>query len=236
MRALILAAGRGTRMGTLTESCPKGLLPLWGKPLIEYQLATFQKAGIHKVGLVTGYRASSFQGYGTHHFHNPRWATTNMVASLFCARDWLQEETCLVSYADIFYNAHLIADMAASEACVSVAYDPNWISLWRQRFGDPLQDAETFRLSPEGFVQEVGKKPRTLEEIQGQYMGLILFKKEFWSRSPSISNGGMFMTDFLQEILQTTPIRGVPNPYPWGEVDTPSDLLFYEQTLSPPIL
>ena len=54
-----------------------------------------------------------------------------------------------------------------------MTYDPNWLGLWIQRFGDPLLDAETFRLTPEHTLAEIGNKPKSVEEVQGQYMGLL---------------------------------------------------------------
>ncbi|MDR1266771.1 MAG: phosphocholine cytidylyltransferase family protein [Holosporales bacterium] len=228
MRGLILAAGRGSRMGGLTEDCPKGLIPLRGKPLIEHQLEALQAAGIQEIGIVTGYRAEAFDKYGMRRFHNARWAETNMVFSLFCAITWLKEADCMVSYGDIFYDSLLVLDLMRSDTLVSIAYDPDWLSLWRLRFTDPLQDAETFRLSPEGMLQEIGAKPSSVEEIQGQYMGLLFFRKAFWLSAPRPCDEKLFMTDFLREVIKETSIGCVSNAYPWGEVDQPTDLEVYE--------
>ena len=56
MKAIILAAGRGSRMGGLTDTQPKGLVSLRGKPLLEWRLASLRAAGIHEIALITGYR------------------------------------------------------------------------------------------------------------------------------------------------------------------------------------
>src|SRR5438045_673554 len=85
MRAVILAAGRGSRMGPLTDATPKCLLPLGGRPLLEWQVAALRGAGIDTVGIVRGYNAHLFDGRALTTFENPRWAETNMVASLACA-------------------------------------------------------------------------------------------------------------------------------------------------------
>ena len=57
----------------------------------------------------------------------------------------------------------------------------NWLALWERRFGDPLLDAETFRLSSDGSLLEIGNKPRNVEEVEGQYMGLLRFSPEGWT-------------------------------------------------------
>ncbi|MDR2416793.1 MAG: phosphocholine cytidylyltransferase family protein [Holosporales bacterium] len=231
MRGLILAAGRGSRMGSLTEEQPKSLVSVLGKPLIEHQLTALKEAGIRDICVVTGYQSQCLEPYGTCRIHNPRWAETNMVYSMLCAASWLKEDDCIVSYADIFYTTRLVRDLieSSTETLVLLAYDPNWLDLWRQRFADPLQDAETFRMSVEGRLLEIGQKPSSIEEIQGQYMGLLLFKKEFWRTLPAIENDTLFMTDFLRKISEATPIKCVPNPYPWGEIDQISDLHLYEK-------
>ena len=54
MKAIILAAGRGSRMKNLTDEIPKCMLEFRGKPLIEWQLASLRSAGINEIGIVTG--------------------------------------------------------------------------------------------------------------------------------------------------------------------------------------
>ena len=60
MKAIILAAGRGSRMKELGDQLPKCLIELRGKPLLEYQLQTLRQAGIDEIALVTGYRNELF--------------------------------------------------------------------------------------------------------------------------------------------------------------------------------
>ena len=150
MKAIILAAGRGSRMGGLTDTQPKGLVSLRGKPLLEWQLASLRAAGIHEIALVTGYRHEALSPYGLPMFHNPDWRRTNMVTSLACAREWLQAEACIVSYSDIFYEANAVRKLMDSDAALALTYDPDWLRLWQARFDCPLSDAETFRVSDGG--------------------------------------------------------------------------------------
>ena len=102
MKAILLAAGRGSRMKGLTEERPKCLVDVCGKPLIEWQLAAFRQAGIAEIAIVTGYRRDLLADRGLTEFHNPRWAETQMVSSLAGAPAWLEAEPCNVS------NNHII--------------------------------------------------------------------------------------------------------------------------------
>jgi choline kinase len=236
MKALILAAGRGSRMKTLTEECPKCLVELHGKPLLSWQLEALHTAGISDIGIVTGYRRDMLAGWGLTEFHNPRWAETNMVSSLACAEEWLKNEACIVSYSDIFYDKTAITPLIDAAKPLAITYDINWETLWRNRFGDPLLDAETFRLNPDGTVKEIGNKPQSLAEIEGQYMGLLRFTPESWAELARIRNGlsskerdQMHMTGALQKILEAGRLPVSPIPYSgnWGEIDSPEDLAVY---------
>lgn len=82
MKAIILAAGRCSRMKDLTDDRPKCLVELRGKPLLEWQLIALRAAGISEIAIVTGYKRELLCNRGLHEFHNPRWADTNMVSSL----------------------------------------------------------------------------------------------------------------------------------------------------------
>ena len=85
MRAVILAAGEGTRLRPHTNDRPKCLVELAGRPLLAWQLDALHAAGVTDVTIVTGYRADQIT-VGTRRVHNDRYDDTNMVASLMCAR------------------------------------------------------------------------------------------------------------------------------------------------------
>ena len=116
MKAIILAAGRGTRMKELTDDRPKCLVKLRGRALLDLQLEALREAGIEKIAVVTGYRREMLASRGLTEFYNSRWAETNMVSSLACAEDWLKLEPCIVSYSDIFYDSYAVKSLMKSGA------------------------------------------------------------------------------------------------------------------------
>lgn len=241
MKAIILAAGRGRRMGTLTDERPKCLVEIRGQTLLERQLAALRAGGADEIGIVTGYRRELLTDFGLHEFHNPRWEQTQMVASLACAEKWLTAEPCLVSYADIFYQPEAVRALIACNAALALTYDIHWQALWTRRFGDPLQDAETFRLQPDGTLAEIGRKPKTLAEIEGQYMGLLRFTPNSWAAFERMRAGlsagerdRLDMTSALQRVIDAgeLPVFAIPYQGPWGEVDAEEDLRIYDASLS----
>lgn len=242
MKAIILAAGRGSRMKNMTDEQPKCLIELRGKPLLEWQLAALRAGGIDEIAIVTGYKKELLASRADREFHNPLWASTQMVSSLACAAEWLESETCIVSYSDLFYDASAVSILIENVGDVAVTYDPDWLQLWEKRFGDPLLDAETFRLSPNNTLTEIGNKPESVEEIQGQYMGLLKFTPEGWAEVVRIRNGlsmeerdKMHMTGTLQRVIDAgrVAVNAVAYRGEWGELDTVEDLVVYEKEVSP---
>lgn len=242
MKAIILAAGRGGRMKNLTDERPKCLIKLGGKTLLEWQLSALRKAGITEIAIVTGYRREMLTGLGLSEFYNPRWLDTNMTSSLACAEQWLLNEPCIVSYSDIFYDAKAILSLMKCAAPLAITYDPNWLELWAKRFDDPLSDAETFRLKPDGNLAEIGGKPRSPKEIEGQYMGLLRFTPGGWHEVKLILSelsasecDRIDITKTLQKVIAASriPIAALAYQELWGEVDSAFDLLICEQRLKP---
>lgn len=239
MKAIILAAGRGSRMKKATDEVPKCLVPVRGKPLLDWQIEALRQAGIDEIAIVTGYKRECLQGRGLVEFHNPRWETTNMVASLAIAEEWLRSEPCIISYSDIFYQPEAVTSLMECRAPLAVTYSVNWLALWEARFGDPLLDAETFRMNADGTLAQIGLKPRSLDEIEGQYMGLLRIEPTGWAviqeirnRLPAQERDSLHMTGTLQKVIEqhSLPIAAVPYSLDWGEVDNEADARFYNAT------
>jgi len=236
MRAIILAAGRGSRLGPLGDGRPKCLVELSGKPLVERQVAALRRGGVREIGIVRGYRAHMIQLPGVVYFENPRWSETNMVGSLCAAAQWLRAGPVIVSYADIFFRHALVRELVESQDDLAIAYDPNWRTLWTRRFAEPLSDAETFRADAGGRLLEIGGKARAVEEIKGQYMGLLRIAPAAWraieellGRLDRQARDRLDMTGLLQRLLeQHFPIATIAADGQWGEVDSASDLALYE--------
>lgn len=236
MKAIILAAGRGSRMKSFTDEHPKCLLELRGKSLLDWQLKALREAGITEIAIVTGYKHELLISRRLVEFHNPRWAETNMVSSLACAAEWLETDSCIVSYSDIFYNASAVAALMKYPGKLAITYDANWRGLWEKRFGDPLLDAETFRLKAGGNLAEIGNKPKAVEEVEGQYMGLLRFTPEGWGEMMRIRAtlsaeqcDCMHMTGMLQKIIEAEhlPVAAIVYEGEWGEIDSVQDLMVY---------
>lgn len=244
MRTIILAAGEGNRLRPHTLDRPKCMVELLGYPIVMRQLDTLRDAGVEDITLVTGYRAEMLNGFGVATRHNPEFASTNMVYTLMCARDLLDgKDDVLIAYADIVYEGRVLDAILSSESPISTTVDSDWQKLWGNRNEDPLTDAETLRLDDDSNILELGKKPESLKQIEGQFMGLIKVRADQVVMlvdhydaldRDAVYDGkdfrNLYMTSFLQSLIDSGhPIRAVQISGGWLEVDTTGDLALYEQ-------
>jgi choline kinase len=219
-------------MKGLTDERPKCFVELHGKTLLEWQLGALREAGVKDVAIATGYRNDAFTQKDVVYIHNARWSETNMVATLACAKDWLREAPCVVSYSDIVYEPAIVQKLMKAEADVAMTYDTEWLSQWSQRFDDPLSDAETFKLDAHGRLREIGKKPESLADVEGQYMGLLKFTPAGWAKIEGfLADPGpvpvdkLDVTKLLNGLLaRGIPVHTVPVAGGWFEVDSARDL------------
>lgn len=237
MKAIVLAAGRGSRLGSLTDDKPKCLVSINRRTLLDRAISALRAGGVSSIAVVGGYRSELVSPFADHLFLNPTWSSSGIFSSLCRAQTWLEGETCLVTYSDIFFGSGIVRALSKIEAPIAIAFDPNAVELWRQRFSNPLADLETFAISPSGYVSEIGGRPKDFAEVQGQYMGLLRIHPVGWQalldaratlereRQPLAD-----MTTLLSIALaRGITIAAVPTEEPWGEVDTPQDIAVYER-------
>src|SRR5215210_680792 len=121
MQAIVLAAGAGSRLRPLTERRPKCMVELGGVPLLERQLAVLHGAGINDVTIVVGAHADAVEAPQATLVVNPNWKRSNMVASLFCARETLQRgDDVVIAYGDIVYEPRVLAELLAADGPLAV--------------------------------------------------------------------------------------------------------------------
>mgnify|MGYP002510864616 CR=1 FL=1 len=255
MKVIILAAGQGTRLRPLTDNCPKCMVEVKGKSIIERQLETMYSCGIKEddITLIAGYRnkvlQERFRDTGIHFVVNNDFESTNMVYSLMCARSQMEsEEDVLISYGDIIYDAAVLKKILVSDADNSVAVDDDWYEYWSARCENPLDDAETLMFDIDDYLTEIGQKTNDLGRVQSQYIGLTRFKGEglramldtcekakqksdvgekLWRTNRNYNK--MYMTDLLQGMIdEGNKLKAVHIHRGWFEIDDQDDLKVVE--------
>jgi choline kinase len=202
-----------------------------------------QQQGVNNIHVATGYRADQIKALGFKCSDNVHYAETNMVATLFCALDFIQQEgDLIIAYGDIVYQAENLNTLLACDDEIALMIDAKWKDLWSLRLENPLEDAETLMMNNEGYVTELGKKPDGYERIQGQYTGLIKIRTDkisdfvrFYKNldRSKIYDGNdfdnMYMTSFLQLLIDSGwQAKAALVNNGWLEVDSVEDLNQYE--------
>ena len=113
MKAIILAVVKGSRLYPYSKNKPKCLVELNGKNLLERQLNKLKSCGIKNIVIVGGYCSDKLPAKNSRLYLNKNYRTTNMVSSLYCAIDELNEDV-IISYGDIVYSVNLINAMIKS--------------------------------------------------------------------------------------------------------------------------
>ncbi len=254
---IILAAGRGSRMKGFTDAKPKCLLELAGKPLLQWQMEALCKGGIEDICIVCGYKASMLQANALPWMHsqtlagihslqsieNNDWETSTMLRTLLCADGAITKafasgvSEIIVSYSDIVYHYSHIAALRKGEYPLCISFDTQWEQLWRLRFSDPLSDAESF-VHKDGILCDIGHKALQIQDIMGQYMGLLRFTCTGWKMMQKVCAtleqeiNTIDMTSFLQILVHqghTIGVIGVDGQ--WCEADNQEDLHKYSGML-----
>ena len=243
-KALILAAGQGTRLRPITNDRPKCLVPLMGVSLLERQVKTLRSQGINSIHIATGYRADQIEALGFDTSYNERFDRTNMVESMFTASDYIKNcnEDLIIGYGDIVYQEDNLTSVLEGEDEITLMIDKEWKALWSIRLENPLEDAETLIINSQGYVTELGKKPEGYDKIQGQYTGLIKVRADKILDLLCFYNGlnrdatydgqnfdNMYMTSFIQLLIDAGwKVKAAIVNNGWLEVDSVEDLNAYQ--------
>lgn len=241
MKAIILAAGQGTRLKKYTENLPKGMLEFDGKTIIERQIETYRRCGISDIIVVRGFAADKIAYPDVRYYDNTDYAETNMVESLMAAKQEFDEDV-IVSYSDILFEEGMLTGMMARKEDFAVAVDDNWQEYWKARYGKVDFDTESLSLDENDHITELGLEAPRLEEIDARYIGLLKFSKEGlakvveildrdyeayrdkpWKQSGKTIRKA-YMTDLLQAVIESgSHVKAVRFKNGWIEFDTNED-------------
>lgn len=239
MKAVILAAGQGTRIRSVHGEHPKCLIEVDNATILDHQLEALSKAGINDVAIVVGYekqqiishvmRRKVSNGQRIHFIENPAFAITNNIYSLWLALEWIRGDSFVVLNADVIFDADILDIAVRSQARISMIVDP----LWRD---------ETMKVVIYGDrVMQMSKKI-SRERFSGTYIGITIFSKAIQARffhkmSALISTGRV--NEFFNIAVQELVNEGVHVGYTstdglaWAEIDDPTDLSFAQQNVFP---
>lgn len=223
-KAVILAAGSGSRIRSLTTGNPKCLMDLGGRPIIEWIFSALRAAGIVEVVMVTGYKgrilrrtlgSGSRYGLRLRYVHNPRWTEPNGISLRAAGRALRGDDTFLVLMSDHLLPASIIKRVARSSLSGCVLAVDTKIS----RVFD-LSDATKVRLTG-GVPVAIGKRLRRYNAVD---CGLFRFdRRVFTALEAAIRGGSESLTEAVKILIADgdLDVLLVGDDVSWIDVDTP---------------
>lgn len=171
MKALLLAAGIGTRISRYLSGNPKCTVNIGDTKLIQYTVSLLKSKGINEIGIVTGYRANvikeTLKDQDIKYFYNPFFDVTNSIASTWFAKEFLKNDDIIIMNADVYIEESVLDRILSTEKSPVMFADSS-----RKEEGDYKFKYEN------GLLQKYGKD-LTGDDITGEYIGIGKFSKDF---------------------------------------------------------
>jgi L-glutamine-phosphate cytidylyltransferase len=242
MKAVILAAGQGTRIRSVHGERPKCLIEVDEATILDHQLDALSMAGINEVAVVVGYEKEQIITQVKHRNHghrqkiqfieNTAFASTNNIYSLWLALQWLRGDSFVCLNADVIFDPQILHLAMRAGAPISMIVDP----VWRD---------ETMKVMISGNrVFRISKKI-SRDEFSGTYIGITVFNRaiqeRFFGKMGDLISAGR-VKDFFNVAVQELADEGVhvgftgTDRLPWAEIDDPLDLTFAQESVFPQLV
>ncbi len=239
-KALIIAAGLGSRLKKHTENLPKCMLDFGGKTLLQRQLDAYKKNNIKDISLIRGYKKDKINYKGLKYFENDDYKNNNILNSIFYAEKAINGNI-IISYSDILFDSSVVKRTIESNHDISVVVDIDWRGYYVGRKDHPISEAENVIFNSNNEVEKIGKINTGNEEVHGEFIGMIklsnrgteIFKEHFYRLKKIYWNKPFqrakifqkaYLTDFIQELVDIgIKVHCVIIESGWKEIDTVED-------------
>jgi choline kinase len=240
MQAIIIGAGRGSRLMPTTADTPKCFAEVAGRRILDWTVDAFQKNGIDRIAFIGGYRIEAVREAHPEFIfrHNSDWQNNNILASLFYAED-LMDEGFVCCYSDILFTPQIVKDTLANDSPIALSVDTGWLVRYAERSEHPSDDAEKVTVA-NGRVTRIHRAIAE-QDAYGEYIGLAKFspagaaalrehyharRREFAGkpyREAKIFEKA-YLIHLLQDMLEAgQPMAHVDTPGGYIEIDTQQD-------------
>lgn len=233
MKAILLCAGRGSRLDPLTVDRPKCLVEVGGAAILDHQISALHSCGIHEVVVVAGYRGEKIENHVARHprgerisvAHNSRWAATSSIASVWAVRSMLNQPFVLVNGDTIFPPELLARALARVETEVNLLIE----------YGSNHSDDMRVRLN-DGKIAGVGKQ---IDDATFRSLGIIVstggerYLGALTDVIASPGGEGRYHHDVIDQLASVHQVNPVAvSGMRWQEIDTIADIECFDQSLS----
>lgn len=225
-RAVILAAGMGTRLRDAAADFPKGFLRLGERPIIEESIDALVQAGIDTIVIVTGHCAGHYEALAERRdglvrtVHNEAFAESGSMYSLYSARELIDDDFLLLE-SDLIYESRALAEILAHPADDAILLS-----------GSTGAGDEVYVSAKDGLLVDMSKDASRLTDIAGELVGVSKISEALFEIMLHIAGKAFerslrydYETDCLVAAAQERAIAcPVVSDLVWAEIDDPNHL------------
>ena len=230
-KAIILAAGRGTRMASYSNSSPKSLLEFKGEALLSRQLRSFTEAGVRDFVIVGGYMIDQMNEYvktSPHNIHllsNPFFSVNNSIASLWFAREYLDDDI-FITNGDTYFQKEIFTKLLENKNEYVFGVDAS-----------KRNDADYRVTLFEDEILDMGKDISG-DDVMAEYIGIALIResgvalfRDLLEKAIKVGNYNLWWEDLFVELMSKSrkiSYADVTGDF-WFEVDEAKDYRKYQR-------
>lgn len=225
-KAVIVAAGKSSRLYPRTLDKPKGLLDIDGIQIIKHSLQKIESLGITEIAIVTGYKSEYFEaelGKNYQYIFNPFYEQCNNMGSLWFAKDFIQSDSFIYLHSDIMYDEEILTfafqQHNQSNHPISLVVD----------FKETDEEAMKVRVTDNNLLLESNKEI-AINDAAGEWTGIALINNSaevLNQMQKDLKEDGLNFYDtysFTKMVKNGTVIKCIPtNNKDWVEIDFEED-------------
>ena len=209
MKAIILAAGRGTRIPSITKKKPKCLIKVNKIPILLRQINFLRKLNIKDIIIVKGFKKNQINYKNIKYVINKNYKKNEQLESLFCAK---KEMKCdlIITFADTIYDFSLLKKIVEfKKGEIILGIDKKWKKRYKFRYDHPFIQADKVRINKQGNLLKIGKG-LSLKETNAEFLGILkltkkgcsIFSKSFKKLKKKEHTNRMQIHNFIQILIQ----------------------------------
>jgi choline kinase len=174
MKVIVIAAGRGRRLMPTTADAPKCFAEVAGHRLLDWAIDAFAANGLTDICFIGGYQMDKVKAVYPHFTfrENTNWEHNNILASLFCAEDQMNDGF-ICCYSDILFTADVIGRLATVKDDMALGVDTAWLARYEGRTDHPPDDAEKVTTASNCVTRIHRQIPEN--DARGEYIGVAKF-------------------------------------------------------------
>ena len=210
MKAIILAAGTGGRLGDIGKQIPKCLIKIGKKTIVEYQIEALKSNNINDISIVVGYKADEVKEFlkseNIKFYFNENYDKTGLLESIFCAKDEFNDDIILL-YGDIIFKADLIKKLLEdkNDFCLVADREKEIVheaeAIFEEYHGEKIRKGST-KVSIVNDVVEKISKSLTPEETSAEYIGIAKLSKKVIE----------IVYKRIEELIKSGEVKKYPSP------------------------